>query len=350
MKLAVALPYTDADFAETLEYVQTAERLGYEAVFVAEAYSYDAVSIMAALAMRTERIKIAAGILNVFSRTPALLAQSAGALDMLSGGRLILGLGTSGPQVIQGWHGMPFEKPLQRTREVVEIIRTALRRERLLYDGEVFKLDMGLKLINHPLRTEIPIVIASLGPKNLELTGEIADGWLPTIFDPARLDVFRPHLEAGMARSGRAWGDFMICPAVPTVVYDDLDVCRAMIKPFLALYIGGMGSRERNFYNRLVQRYGYEDEAREIQDRYLAGDKARAAALVPDRLVDATSAIGTADQVRDSLARFEAAGVTMPVLGIAALTHEDRLKTLEALQPRQSGLAGTPEAPVGAPV
>src|SRR6202165_1364062 len=190
MKLAVALPYTDTPWPEVVEYVQEAERLGFEAVFVAEGYSYDAVSIMAALAMETGRIKIGAGILNVFSRSPALLAQSAGALDMLSGGRFILGLGTSGPQVVQGWHGIPFEKPLQRTREVIDIVRMALRRERLNYDGQTIKLNMGLKLINHPVRDAVPIIIAALGPKNLEMTGEIADGWMPTLFAPSQLDAF----------------------------------------------------------------------------------------------------------------------------------------------------------------
>jgi F420-dependent oxidoreductase-like protein len=316
-----------------LEYVQVAEKLGYEAVFVAEAYSYDAVSIMAALAVSTSRIKIASGILNVFSRSPALLAQSAGALDMLSNGRFILGLGTSGPQVVEGWHGVPFRQPLQRTREVVEIIRMALRRERLVYDGETVKLDKGLKLINHPVRDSVPIIIASLGPKNLELTGEIADGWMPTIFDPGKLDVFRPHLDAGATRAGKRFEDLMITPAMPVVLYDDIDVCRQMVKPGLALYIGGMGSRERNFYNQLVQRYGYVEEAGRIQDLYLAGDKAGAIAAVPDRLVDDTSVLGSAEQCAESLRRLEAAGVTMPVLGIYAMTQEDRLRTLEALAP-----------------
>jgi F420-dependent oxidoreductase-like protein len=333
MKLAVALPYTDTPWPEVVEYVQEAERLGFEAVFVAEAYSYDAVSIMAALAVQTERIKIGAGILNVFSRSPALIAQSAGALDMLSNGRFILGLGTSGPQVVQGWHGIPFEKPLQRTREVVEIVRMALRRERLVYDGQTVKLDMGLKLINHPVRSEVPIIIASLGPKNLEMTGEIADGWMPTLFDPAKMEVFRPHLEAGLARSGRTLGALEITPAVPVLLYDDLELCRQMIKPYVALYIGGMGSRERNFYNQLAQRYGYVEEAKRIQDLYLSGDKAGAAAAVPDALVDATSALGNAEQIDASLRRFADAGVTMPVLGIGALDQESRLKTLEALAP-----------------
>jgi F420-dependent oxidoreductase-like protein len=333
MKLAVAVPYTDLPFGEVVEYVQAAEKLGYEAVFVPEAYSYDAVSIIAALAVKTERIKIGSGIFNVFSRSAALIAQSAGALDMLSGGRFILGLGTSGPQVVQGWHGVPFDKPLQRTREYVDIIRMTLRRDRVVYDGQTVKLDMGLKLINHPVRSEIPIIIASLGPKNLEMTAEIADGWMPTLFHPDHMDVFKPHLEAGLTKAGKQWSDLEITPMVPALLYDDLDVCRQLIKPYLALYIGGMGSRERNFYNQLVQRYGYVEEAKTIQDLYLGGDKAGAAAAVPDSLVDATSAFGSADKLRDDLARFEAAGATMPVLGINALDQEGRLKTLEALAP-----------------
>ena len=333
MKLAVAIPYTDLPWGEVVEYVQAAEKLGYEAVFVPEAYSYDSVSIMAALAVQTEKIKIASGILNVFSRSAALVAQSAGAIDMLSNGRFILGLGTSGPQVVQGWHGVPFEKPLQRTREYVEIVRMALRRERVLYDGETVKLDMGLKLINHPVRSEIPIIIASLGPKNLAMTAEIADGWMPTLFDPGHMEIFKPHLEAGLAKAGKKWSDLEISPTVPVLMYEDLDACRQLIKPGLALYIGGMGSRERNFYNQLVQRYGYVEEAKLIQDRYLGGDKAAAAAAVPDALVDATSAFGGPERIREDLARFEAAGATMPVLGIQALDQEGRLKTLEALAP-----------------
>ncbi|GAC1335533.1 MAG: LLM class F420-dependent oxidoreductase [Candidatus Dormibacteria bacterium] len=333
MKLAVALPYVDTPWEEVVEYVQVAEKLGYEAVFVAEAYSYDAVSVIAALAMKTNRIKLGAGILNVYSRSPALLAQSAGALDMLSGGRFILGLGTSGPQVVQGWHGIPFEKPLQRTREVIEVIRMALRRERLNYDGQTIKLDMGLKLINHPVRAEVPILVASLGPRNLELTGEVADGWMPTLFAPNHMDVFRPHLEAGLLRGNRRWETLEICPAVITGVYHDVDTIRQMVKPYIALYVGGMGSRERNFYNQLVQRYGYVEEARQIQDLYLARDKAGAAALVPDSLVDETCAVGPVSRVREKFAELEAAGVTMPILGIAALDRESRLQTLEALAP-----------------
>ncbi len=333
MKLAVAIPYTDMPWAETVEYVQTAEKLGFEAVFVPEAYSYDSVSLMGALAMKTDRIKIGSGIFNVFSRSAALLAQSAGALDMLSGGRFILGLGTSGPQVVQGFHGVPFEKPLKRTREYIDVIRMTLRRERVIYDGETVKLDMGLKLINHPVRSEIPIIIASLGPKNLEMTGEIADGWMPTLFDPGHIDIFKPHLDAGLAKAGKSWNNLEITPMVPVLMYDDLDVCRQLIRPGLALYIGGMGSRERNFYNQLVQRYGYIDEAKTIQDLYLGGDKAAAADAVPDKLVDDTSAFGSPEKLRDDLARFEAAGVTMPILGINALDQEGRLKTLEALAP-----------------
>jgi F420-dependent oxidoreductase-like protein len=331
LKLAVALPYTDTPWDEVVAYVQVAEKLGYEAVFVAEAYSYDAISILAALAVKTERIKLGAGILNVYSRSPALIAQSAGALDMLSNGRFILGLGTSGPQVVQGWHGIPFEKPLQRTREVIEVVRMALRRERLVYDGQTIKLDMGLKLINHPVRDAVPIIIAALGPKNLEMTGEIADGWMPTLFAPNHMEVFRPHLDAGLAKSGRTWDALEITPAVITGVYDDVDTIRQMVKPYIALYIGGMGSRERNFYNQLVQRYGYVEEAKQIQDLYLARDKAGAAALVPDALVDEVSAVGPVDRVKQKLAELEAAGVTMPILGIVALDQETRLRTLEAL-------------------
>jgi F420-dependent oxidoreductase-like protein len=339
VKLAIGLPYTDnVPFDESVELVQTAERLGYAAVFVAEAYGFDSVSLMAALAVRTERIGIGSGILNVYSRSAALIGQTAASLDMLSGGRFILGLGSSGPQVIEGWHGVPFGKPLQRTREVVDVIRMVLNRERVLYDGEQIKLQKGLKLITHPVRADIPIIIASLGPRNLELTGEIGDGWMPTLFHPDHMDVFRPHLEAGLARRNRTLADLEITPMVPLVVNDDLDVCRALIRPYIALYVGGMGSRERNFYNQLVQRYGYVEAAKQIQDLYLSGDKAGAAALVPDDLVDATSCIGPVDRCRAALKRLEAAGVTMPILGVAGLTREDRLSALEALAPVASAV------------
>lgn len=343
-RIGVMLPYTDlAPREEIVELVQAADRLGYESVWVPEAYGYDAITMLTLLACRTERIQLATGILNVFSRTPALIAQTIAGLDDLSGGRAILGLGTSGPQVIEGWHGVPFAKGVQRTREVVEIVRMVLRRERVVYDGRVFQLRKGLKLITHPRRDSIPIALATLTDAGVALTAEVADRWMPTLYDPHKAPgIFADALARGAAQRDGALGRLEVCPTI-SVHVGDSERGRALLKPYLALYVGGMGSRERNFYNALVSRYGYAEEAARIQDLYLSGDKAAATELVPDSLVDEVSVAGDPDTCRRRVADMLAAGVDVPLLALANPTAEERLAALEELAPaRVAALVATP--------
>lgn len=332
MKLGLNLPYEGSlSFPEAVELAQRAEALGFESVWMPEAYGTDAVSILGALAARTERIQLGTGIINVFSRTPALLAQTAATLDLISGGRFILGLGTSGHQVVTGWHGMAFDRPLLRMRETVAIVRQVLRRDRLLYEGEVFRLDKGLKLLAHPVRETVPIYLATLTPGGLRLTGELADGWIPTLFSPEHMDLFRPELEAGARISGRSLDSLAIAPHVPVSIDDDRARARDAIKPWVALYVGGMGSRTKNFYNDLVSQYGYADDARTLQDLYLGGKQREAIRRVPDALVDAISIAGPASYVREQLGAWVSAGVTALLASVHGKTQPDRLRTLEML-------------------
>ena len=300
---------------EQLEMAQEADRLGYDSIWAAEAYGSDAATVLAWLATNTERAKIASGIFQMPARTPAMTAMTAATLDNISGGRFMLGLGISGPQVVEGWHGQPFDSPLARTREYVEIVRKALARETLTYDGEFYKLPRPggpgkpLKLIIKPVQERIPIYIAAIGPKNTALAAEIADGWLPTLFAPEHIDVFRPSLEEGAARAGRSLDDLDIAPQVSLAIYDDVEHARNFMRPFLALYIGGMGSREKNFYNQLVTRYGYGDAAREVQDLYLSGKQAEAMAAIPDELIDKVALCGPKEACRSGSSAYRDAGV-----------------------------------------
>ena len=332
MKLGLILPYEGSlSFADALQLTQRAEARGFDSVWMPEAYGTDAISILGALAARTERIRLGTGIVNVFSRTPALLAQTAATLDLISGGRFILRLGTSGHQVISGWHGVPFERPVLRMRETIAIVRQVLRRERLEFRGEVFELDQGLKLLAHPVRATVPIFLATLSPAGLRLTGELADGWMPTLFSPEHMDVFRPDLEAGARAAGRPLASLVIAPHVPVMVDDDRSRARDAVRPWVALYVGGMGSRKKNFYNEVVTRYGYAEEARVIQDLYLTGKQREAIRQVPDALVDAITIAGPAGYVRDRLAAWSAAGVSLLVAAVHGKTQDDRLQTVEIL-------------------
>jgi F420-dependent oxidoreductase-like protein len=332
MKLGLNLPYEGSlSFPEAVELAQRAEALGYESVWMPEAYGIDAISILGALAARTERIQLGTGIVNVFSRTPALLAQTAATLDLISGGRFILGLGTSGHQVISGWHGMTFDRPLLRMRETIAIVRQVLRRDRLLYKGEVFHLDKGLKLLARPIRDRVPIYLATLTPGGLRLTGEVADGWIPTLFSPQHMDLFRPELEAGARIAGRALDSLAIAPHVPVSIDDDRARAREALKPWVALYVGGMGSKTKNFYNDLVKRYGFADDARTLQELYLGGKQLEAIHRVPDALVDAISIAGPASYVRERLVVWASAGVTTLLASLHGKTQPDRLRTLEML-------------------
>jgi F420-dependent oxidoreductase-like protein len=303
--------------AQQLELVQEAERLGYDSIWTAEAYGSDAVTVLAWIAAQTERIRLGSAIMQMPGRSAAMTAMTAATLDQLSDGRMLLGIGTSGPQVAEGWHGQRFARQLRRTREYVEVVRMALRRERLAYRGETIELPLpdgagkALKLTIAPVQERIPIYIAAIGPKNTALTAEIADGWLPTLFSPEHVAEFRPLLEQGFARAGagKSYRDFDIAPSVSVCVTDDLAAARDAMRPYLALYVGGMGSRTQNFYNQIVRRYGFEDAARTVQDLYLEGRKEEAAAALPGELIDAVSLCGPADVVRERLAVFRAAGV-----------------------------------------
>lgn len=319
MQLSSMVHYA-GDVRETAERVRSWEQAGLDAVWVPEAYGYDAPTVMGYLAARTERVQIGSSIIPFYSRTPALLAQTAAGLDHVSGGRAILGIGSSGPQVVEGWHGVPFDRPVARTREVIEICRRVWRRERLendglyrvpLPEGQGTGLGKPLKLINHPVRPAIPIYVASLGARNVALTAEVADGWIPTMFVPDQVsDVWGSALAEGTAKRSGELGPLQVVAGGPLAIGDDVEHLRDRAREHFALYIGGMGARERNFYFNTVCRYGYVDEAHRIQDLYLAGRKDEAAAAVPAGLLERTSLIGPAGYVKERVEAYRAAGVT----------------------------------------
>jgi F420-dependent oxidoreductase-like protein len=332
VKLGLILPYEGGlSFREALELTQRAEAFDFDSVWVPEAYGTDAISILGGLAAQTSRIHLGSGIVNVFSRTPALLAQTAVTLDLMSNGRFILGLGTSGHQVVSGWHGVPFDRPVQRMRETMTIVRQVLRRDRLEFSGEVFKLDQGLKLLARPLRAKVPIFLATLTPAGLRLTGELADGWIPTLFSPEHMDVFRPSLEEGARASGRSLDTLEIAPYVQVVVDDDRSRAQDTLRPWVALYVGGMGSKQKNFYNDVVRRYGFDEDARSIQELYLGGKKLEAIRKVPPALIDSIAIAGPEGFVRDRIAAWGAAGVTLLLAGVVGPTQELRLRMIEIL-------------------
>ena len=326
MKLGLNIGYSGSSIDGILPLVEHADRIGIDSVWAAEAYGSDAVTVLSYIAARTERIKLGSGILQMPARTPANTAMTAMTLDALSGGRLILGLGLSGPQVVEGWHGVPYGKPLGRTREYVEIVRKAIAREAPLeHDGAHYQipyqgedatgLGKPLKSILHPVRNRIPIYLAAIGPKNVALTAEIADGWLPIFYSPEREDMFNEHLDAGLAGAGRSADEFEIAASVMVAAGDDIAACRDQLRPFLALYIGGMGARGRNFYFDLATRYGFGDAAVAIQDHYLEGRKQDAAAAVPDELVDEVALVGPVDRIVDRLAVWKESRVGTMILG-----------------------------------
>jgi F420-dependent oxidoreductase-like protein len=319
VRLGLQLGYDDPVSAVAL--AEEAERLGFDAVWTSEAWGADAVTPLAWIAARTEKICLGTAIMQMPARTPAATAMTAATLDHLSGGRVRLGLGTSGPQVVEGWHGQPWGKPLARTREYVEIVRTALRREAVEHHGEHYDIPYSgedasglgkpLKMILRPLRKEVPIYLAAIGPRNVALAAEIADGWLPIFFSPERFaEVHGPSLEEGFAARGGRPEEFDVAPLVPVVLADDHEAARDFLKPMLALYVGGMGARKANFYNRLACRYGYESEAAEIQELYLGGRKNDAAAAVPDALVDEVALVGDRARIADRLEAWRESGAT----------------------------------------
>jgi len=339
MRLGVYVAYWGLGMGpqDQLRIVQEAERLGYDSVWAAEAYGSDAATVLAWLAAGTSAIKLGSGIFQMPARSPAMTAMTAATIDELSGGRMLLGLGSSGPQVAEGWHGQRFGRQLQRTREYVEVVRQALTRERLEYHGETIVLPLpdgpgkALKLTIAPVQARIPIYLAAIGPNNTALAGEIADGWIPTFFSPEHVADFRALLEQGAARSGRSLRDFDIAPIVNAYVSDDRELARNLMRPVLALYIGGMGSRAQNFYNRLVRRYGFEDAAQTVQDLYLDGQRVQAGEAIPDELIDMVSLCGPREVVRDRLAAFREAGVGTLMVTPMAFTAEDRIAQLRAV-------------------
>jgi F420-dependent oxidoreductase-like protein len=325
--------------AQQLQLVREAERLGYDSVWTAEAYGSDAVTVLAWLAGQTERIRLGTGIMQMPARSPAMTAMTAATLDQLSSGRVLLGLGSSGPQVAEGWHGQRFARQLQRTRDYVAVVRMALRRERVEYHGETLELPLregpgkALKLTIGPVQERIPVYLAAIGPRNTTLAAEIADGWLPVLFSPEHVAAFRPLLDEGFARAGGGKGPeaFDIAPTVSAMVDDDREAARDAMRPFLALYVGGMGSRTQNFYNRLVGTYGFEDAARAVQELYLAGRKQEAAAALPGDLIDAVALCGPPDVVRERLRVYEQAGVGTLIVSPVASTFAERLAQLRTL-------------------
>jgi F420-dependent oxidoreductase-like protein len=334
VKLGLSLGYAPpgTNPADLFPLVQEAERLGFDSVWVAEAWGTDAVSVLGWLAGRTERIKLGSAIMQIPGRTPANAAMTAATLDLLSDGRFLLGLGTSGPQVVEGWHGQPWGKPLGKTREYVEIVRTALRRDLVEHEGEHYRipydgpgatgLGKPLKLMLRPLRAEIPIYLAALGPKNVALAAEIADGWLPIFVAPERFDdAFGPSLAA-------APPTFEIAATASVLVGDDVPALLDALRPHVALYVGGMGAKGRNFYNSLVRRYGWEAEAERIQELYLGGKQRDAIAAVPDELVDAVSLVGPKERIAERLDAWRETAVTTLVLGTV---QPEALQTLAEL-------------------
>ena len=339
MRIGMSLNYAGG-FAETVTELADYEKAGLGIVFVPEAYSYDAVSQLGYIAAKTDRLDIASGIFQLYSRTPALTAMTAAGLDYVSNGRFTLGIGASGPQVIEGWHGVPYDAPVGRTRELIEICRMVWRRERLSYDGRYYKLPLPpalgtglgkpLKLINHPVRERIPIMVAAVGPKNVALTAELAEGWQPFFYLPERAaEVWGEPVAEGMAKRDPALGPLDVVAQAPLMIGDDVAGYRDLARPFFALYIGGMGARGRNFYHTLAHRLGYGAAADQIQDAYLDGRKAEAETLVPAELLEQTSLIGPEGYVRERLAAFREAGATTLTVIPLAGTHADRVRLIE---------------------
>ncbi|AGM30362.1 LLM class F420-dependent oxidoreductase [Mycobacteroides abscessus] len=342
MRIGTTLSYAGG-FTEVVDELAELEKVGLDIAFVAEAYSYDAASQLGYLAAKTSTVKLASGIFQLYTRTPTLLAMTAAGLDYVSGGRFVLGIGASGPQVIEGFHGVKYDAPLGRTRETVEICRKVWRRERLEFEGKYFTVPLppeqgtglgkALKLINHPVRDRIPVLIAALGPKNVALTAEIAEGWQPIFFLPEKAhDVWGAALAEGKAKRDPALGDLEVYAGPALAIGDDVEALYGFVKPSLALYIGGMGAKGKNFYHNLATAYGFGKEADTIQELYLSGKKAEATEAVPDELVKNISLIGPKSFVAERVAAFKEAGVTTLNVAPLAADAAGRIKHVEALR------------------
>lgn len=339
MRLGLTLGYQTAwtTPADHLVMAQEAERLGYSVVWAAEAYGSDSPSTLAWIAGQTSTIDVGSAVMQIPARTPAATAMTAATIDTLSGGRFRLGLGVSGPQVSEGWHGVRFAKPLARTREYVDIVKMAIARQTVTYQGKHYTLPLpdgpgkALKLGFHPPRSHIPIYLAAVGPKNLELAGEIADGWLAVFFAPDAAADQLAAVAAGRAKVGLDLKGFDVVPSVPVVVGDDYASCAELVRWYAALYVGGMGSRETNYYNQLAARMGYEAEAREVQDLYLSKRHRDAAAAVPLEFIDRTSLLGPKERIADKLVAYAEAGVTTLSVSVFAGDAETGVATLRAV-------------------
>lgn len=343
MRLGLNLGYWGAgNDADNLVLAREADTLGYDVCWVAEAYGSDAPTVLSWVAAQTQRIDLGSAVMQIPARTPAMTAMTAATLDTLSGGRFRLGLGVSGPQVSEGWHGVRFTSPLGRTREYVDIVRMALRRETVRYTGDHFTLPLpdgpgkAIKLTVHPVREEVPIYLAAVGPKNLRLTGELAEGWLAVFFSPEHAaDCLAPIAEgrraAGKGTEADPLAGFDVVPTVPVCINDSVEVAAMPLRGYTALYVGGMGSREQNFYNALVRRMGFEDAAQKIQDLYLDRKHRDAADAVPVELIDATALIGPEERIRDRMQAYAEAGVTTLTVSPVALNLDDRIATLRTV-------------------
>ncbi len=342
MRLGLNLGYWGGgNDADNLALAVEADRLGYAVAWVAEAYGSDAPTVLAWVAAQTRSIDVGSAVMQIPARTPAMTAMTAATLDTLSGGRFRLGLGVSGPQVSEGWHGVRFDKPLARTREYVDIVRAALRRETVSYDGAHYTLPLpdgpgkALKLTVHPVREHVPVYLAAIGPKNLELTGEVADGWLGLFFDPAQAGVSLDAVLAGRATAGHTGPDalagFDVCVTTPLVVLDDVAAAADLVRGYTALYVGGMGSRQQNFYNALMRRYGHEEAAQTVQDLYLDRRHRDAQAALPQEFLEATALLGPAPVLRDRVRAYAAAGVTTLTVSPVAWSLEGRVEALRTL-------------------
>jgi F420-dependent oxidoreductase-like protein len=328
MRLGLVTGYSGPRMQNTIDLVLEAERLGFDSVWSGEAYGSDVITFLAYLGARTSKIKLGAGIMQMHARTPAMTAMTAMTLDGLTNGRFIIGLGPSNPQVVEGWHGVPYGKPLQRYREYIAILRRILAREAPLeFDGQEYQIPYrgpGASGLGKPLksiihgRPDIKIYTASIGPKGIELAAELADGLLPVWMSPDWYErLYEPHLEAGFAKAGpgKSRENFDLAPFVTCVMGNDVAKCREPVKANLALYIGGMGARSKNFYNRYVRQFGYQELAGQLQDLYLSGKKNEAQAAVPDELVDAVALVGPRERIRDQVARWKASPIKTMLIG-----------------------------------
>lgn len=348
MQLGLNLGYWGAgNDADNLALAREADKLGYSVVWAAEAYGSDTATVLSWIAAQTEQIDVGSAVFQIPARTPAMTAMTAATLDTLSGGRFRLGLGVSGPQVSEGWHGVKFAKPLARTREYLEVVKLALSRQKVTYDGEFFTLPLpdgpgkALTLTVHPVREEIPTYLAAIGPKNLELAGELFDGWLAIFYSPEFADELKASIAAGREKAGKTLDGFDIVPTVPVVFGDSVEECAAPIRAYSALYVGGMGSRDKNFYNQLMTRMGYDEAAAEVQDLYLSRKQAEAMAAIPLEFIDKTSLIGPRDRVKERLHAYADSGVTTLSVSTFAGDLETRMNTVRTMAEvlDESGLA-----------